>query len=168
MSSRATKSGAGRTGRITSESDRAARGRDNRNRRTSAQPGPTAAGAPGAGAGTPERRRNAAGPAREADPGTVARRIRDAVLAVPGVTGLTPGGGVEVATLFPGGKIAGIRLGDPVEVHVEVGPVAIAPVAEQIQAAVRGVLDTFGRDSAVEVVVEDIELPVPTGPVGGD
>lgn len=100
------------------------------------------------------------------DPATVAAAVRAAVLAVPGVTRLTPGTGVEVATQFPGGKIAGIRLGDPVEVHVEIGPVPIAPVAKKIQAAVRNVLSRSGLDSSVEVVVDDIELPAPST-VGG-
>lgn len=98
---------------------------------------------------------------RRADPATVAAEVAAAVLAVPGVIRLTSGTGVEVATQFPGGKINGVRLGDPVEVHVEVDPVPIAPVAEQIRNAVREVLGRFGRRLSVEVVVEDIDLPVP-------
>ncbi|MFY1670577.1 hypothetical protein ACN27G_11520 [Plantactinospora sp. WMMB334] len=98
----------------------------------------------------------------------MATRIRDAVLLVPGVTGLTAGSGIEAATQFPGGKIVGVRLGDPVEVHVEVGPVPIVPVAEQIQAAVRGVLESFGREASVEVIVEDIALPTPVDTAAGD
>ncbi|MBE1490595.1 hypothetical protein [Plantactinospora soyae] len=110
---------------------------------------------------------NATEQAQRADPATVAAEIRTAVLAVPGVTRLTPGTGVEVATHFPGGKITGIRLGEPIEVHVEIGPVPIAPVAEQIRDAVRDVLGRFGRRSPVEVVVDDIDLPVPaTATVG--
>ncbi|AVT38262.1 hypothetical protein [Plantactinospora sp. BB1] len=117
--------------------------------------------------GTPTRPTTVSGPAavaelaRVADLASVAGRVRDAVLAVPGVSGLTAGTGVEVATLFPGGKIVGIRLGNPVEVHVEVAPVPIAPVAEQIQRAVRAVLADFGQRPSVEVVVDDIDLPVP-------
>ncbi|MBF9134117.1 hypothetical protein I0C86_35040 [Plantactinospora sp. S1510] len=104
---------------------------------------------------------------QRADPATVAAAVAAAVLAVPGVTRLTPGTGVEVATQFPGGKITGVRLGDPVEVHVEVDPVPIAPVAEQIRNAVRKVLDGFGRRLSVEVVVEDIDLPVPATAMAG-
>ncbi|MFC6015767.1 hypothetical protein ACFP2T_06140 [Plantactinospora solaniradicis] len=102
-----------------------------------------------------------------ASPATIAAEVAAAVLAVPGVTRLTPGAGVEVATQFPGGKVTGIRLGDPVEVHVEVDPVPIAPVAEQIRNAVREVLGRFGRGSSVEVVVEDIDLPVPATATAG-
>lgn len=111
----------------------------------------------------PDAPADRAAPASEgrADPATVAEQVRAAILGVPGVTRLSPGSGVEVATQFAGGKVTGIRLGDPVEVHVEVGPVPIAPVAERIRDAVRDVLDRFGRNSSVEVVVEDVDLPVP-------
>ena len=40
----------------------------------------------------------------------VARAVADAVLAVPGVAGLSPGTGVEVSTQFSGGKVIGVRL----------------------------------------------------------
>lgn len=97
------------------------------------------------------------------DPATVAEQVRTAVLGVAGVAGLHPGtGGVEVATQFAGGKISGIRLGDPVEVHVGIDPVPIGPLAEQIRDAVRTVLATFGQHPSVDVVVEDIGLAVPS------
>ncbi|MEN3615473.1 hypothetical protein AAH979_39010 [Plantactinospora sp. ZYX-F-223] len=165
--SRAAQSGTSRNGRTTAESGRATNSRDTRNRRTSPRTNPATAEAPNTGTATPESGRATATPAPEAAPvtvadqATVAGKIRDAVLGVPGVTGLTAGTGVEVATLFPGGKVVGIRLGDPVEVHVGLGPVPIAPVAEQIQVAVRGVLAGFGQQPSVEVVVDDIDLPVP-------
>ena len=104
---------------------------------------------------------------QRADPATVAAEVAAAVLAVPGVTRLIPGTGIEVATQFPGGKITGVRLGDPVEVHVEVDPVPIAPVAERIRHAVQEVLGRFGRRLSVEVVVEDIDLPVPATATAG-
>ena len=40
----------------------------------------------------------------------LARAVADAVVGVPGVARLSPGTGVEVATLFPGGKVIGLRL----------------------------------------------------------
>ncbi|GAA3750273.1 hypothetical protein GCM10022225_38180 [Plantactinospora mayteni] len=188
MSSRAAKGG-----RITAEPGRAPNSRDTRNRRTSPRTNPaTADGSSHTGTAAPESRPTTADPAPDtvgekapetapvtvtekapdtvveqapaADRATVAGEIRDAVLAVPGVVGLTAGTGVEVATLFPGGKVVGIRLGEPVEVHVAVGPVPIAPLAEQIQLAVRGVLAGFGQRPSVEVVVDDIDLPLPIGP----
>jgi hypothetical protein len=87
----------------------------------------------------------------------VASTIRDAVLAVPGVARLTPGVPVEVATHFPGGKVIGVRLGDRVEVHVAIDEVPIAPLAERIRAAVRGVLEHAGGARPVEVVIDDID-----------
>lgn len=98
----------------------------------------------------------------------VVTEIRAAVLAVPGVTGLSAGTGVEVATQFAGGKVTGVRLGDPVEVHVEIGPVPIVPVAGQIRVAVRGVLERFGQSASVDVMVDDIALPMPAISTAGD
>ncbi|ROT28292.1 hypothetical protein [Micromonospora sp. HM5-17] len=112
-------------------------------------------GGPGSSTGTPA---HAAPDAR-----AVATAVRTAVLAVPGVTRLASGsGGVEVSTQFPGGTIPGIRLGDPVEVHVEVAAVPIGPLAGRVRAAVRHVLDGFGQHPSVEVVVDDIDLPEPS------
>jgi len=87
----------------------------------------------------------------------LASAVRDAVLAVPGVARLTSGGAVEVATQFPGGKVVGVRLGDPVEVHVAVDRSPIISVTEQVRAAVQAVLDRSGGSRPVEVVVDDIE-----------
>ena len=88
---------------------------------------------------------------------SIARAVRDAVLAVPGVVRLTPGAPMEVSTQFPGGKVVGVRLGDPVEVHVAVDRAPVVPVAERIRTAVREVLDRAGESRPVEVVVDDIE-----------
>jgi hypothetical protein len=100
------------------------------------------------------------------DPATLASAVRDAVLAVPGVARLLPGGPVEVATQFPGGKIPGIRLGDAVEVHIAVDPVPIEPLAEQIRVAVRDVLARAGMDRPVEVVIDDVDLAAQTAVPG--
>ncbi|WP_422769648.1 hypothetical protein ACN28C_23280 [Plantactinospora sp. WMMC1484] len=190
MSSRATKSVPGRIDRTESTDPGSGTGTGTAASErpdadgTGSQGTPEAAhtepdgGRPGAGAkpeggraaavGRPEGGGAGVGPVRKADPAAVATRVRDAVLLVPGVAGLTAGSGIEAATQFPGGKIVGVRLGDPVEVHVEVGPVPIVPVAEQIQAAVRGVLESFGREASVEVIVEDIDLPTPVDTAAGD
>lgn len=87
----------------------------------------------------------------------LASAVRDAALAVPGVARLTSGGAVEVATQFPGGKVVGVRLGNPVEVHVAVDRSPIIPVTERVRAAVRAVLDRSGEHRPVEVVVDDID-----------
>lgn len=86
----------------------------------------------------------------------LARAVADAVLGVPGVDRLAAGDGVEVATLFPGGKVTGIRLGDPVEVHVVLGRLPVGPVAERIRVAVREVLAVAGEERTVVVTVEDL------------
>jgi hypothetical protein len=89
----------------------------------------------------------------------LATSVRDAVLGVDGVAGLATGGPVEVATLYAGGKVAGVRLADDlVEVHVTVEAVPIGPLGERIGAAVRDVLKRAGADRPVEVVVDDVDL----------
>jgi hypothetical protein len=90
-------------------------------------------------------------------PEQVASSVRDAVLAVPGVVRLTPGGPIEVATLYAGGKVVGVRLGDPVEVHIVVDRLPIPPLAEQVRAAVRTALERSGESHPVEVVVDDVD-----------
>ncbi|WP_326558265.1 hypothetical protein [Micromonospora sp. NBC_01796] len=93
------------------------------------------------------------------DPVALATAVRDAVLGVDGVSGLSTGGPVEVATLYAGGRIAGVRLGDAgVEVHVTVEAVPIGPLGERIHTAVRAVLERAGADRPVEVVVDDVDL----------
>ena len=87
----------------------------------------------------------------------LAAAISDAVAAVPGVVRLVPGDPVEAATYFAGGKIVGVRLGDPVEVHVVVDRLPIVPIAEKVRAAARGVLEHNGEHCPVEVVVDDFE-----------
>lgn len=91
-------------------------------------------------------------------PQRLASTVRDAVLAVPGVARLTPGEPVEAATQFAGGKVVGVRLGDPVEVHVAVDQLPIAPLAERVRDAVRAVLAHDGDDRPVEVIVDDLDL----------
>ncbi len=91
------------------------------------------------------------------DQGALAVKVRDAVLAVPGVVRLTPGTAVEVATQYAGGKIFGVRLGDPVQVHVAVDWVPIAPLAERIRDTVRNILRGVGQSALVEVIIDDIE-----------
>ena len=87
----------------------------------------------------------------------LARSIADAATQVSGVAGLTGGPGVEVATLFAGGKVVGLRLGDDqVEVHLIADRVPLPPVAQEAAAAVRRVLAAFGDRRSVQVVVDDV------------
>jgi hypothetical protein len=87
----------------------------------------------------------------------IARAVADAVLAVPGVAGLSPGSGVEVSTQFSGGKVIGVRLtGDEVEVHIVADRIPLPPIANEAAAATRQVLAAIGDDRPVVVVVDDI------------
>ncbi|ASW54984.1 hypothetical protein [Plantactinospora sp. KBS50] len=87
----------------------------------------------------------------------LATAIAGAVAEVPGVAGLVPGGPVEVATLYPGGKVTGVRLGGEVEVCVHLDRLPIGPVADAVAAAARRVLAAAGADRPVLVTVADIE-----------
>lgn len=88
----------------------------------------------------------------------LARSVADAVLEVPGVARLSPGSSVEVATLFAGGKVVGLRLsGEVVEVHIVADRVPLPQVAEQASAAAMRVLSAAGDDRQVLVVVDDVE-----------
>jgi hypothetical protein len=88
----------------------------------------------------------------------LARSIADAVTAVPGVAGLTSSGSaVEVATLFAGGKVVGLRLADDtVEIHIVAARVPLGPVADEAAAAARRVLGAAGDNRSVRVVVGDV------------
>jgi hypothetical protein len=90
----------------------------------------------------------------------LARSIADAVTEVPGVAALTSAdSSVEVATLFAGGKVVGLRLGeDTIEIHIVVNRVPVQPVANEAVAAARRVLSAIGDDRPVRVVVADIAL----------
>ena len=88
----------------------------------------------------------------------LARAVADAVIDVPGVARLHPGTGVEVATLFPGGKVIGLRLsGEAVEVHLVADRVPLPPVADEAAGAAQRVLAAAGDGRDVRVVVEDVE-----------
>jgi hypothetical protein len=87
----------------------------------------------------------------------VARAVADAVLAVPGVAGLSPGTGIEVSTQFSGGKVVGVRLtGDEVEVHITADRVPLPPIANEVSRAARRALSAAGDDRPVVVVIDDI------------
>ncbi|MFT3660444.1 MAG: hypothetical protein QM809_03335 [Gordonia sp. (in: high G+C Gram-positive bacteria)] len=96
-------------------------------------------------------------------PGDLAESVAAAVLAVPGVAGLSGGAFGAVATFGPGGRVIGIALRD------EAGEVAIVgelgydlqAVAERVRAAAEPVA---GRP--IDVLVADLRLPddAPTDP----
>ena len=87
----------------------------------------------------------------------IAQAVADAVRAVPGVAGLSPGTGVEVSTQFSGGKVIGVRLtGDEAAVHIIADRWPLPPIANEAAAAARQVLRAAGDDRPVGVVIDDI------------
>lgn len=87
----------------------------------------------------------------------IAQAVADAVRAVPGVAGLSPGTGVEVSTQFSGGKVIGVRLiGDEAAVHIIADRLPLPPIANEAAAAARQVLRAAGDDRPVVVVIDDI------------
>lgn len=83
--------------------------------------------------------------------------VADAVLTVPGVAALHPGFGVEVATLFSGGKVVGVRLsGETVQIYLTADRVPLRPVAEEAATAAGRVLAAAGDPRPVEIVVADV------------
>ncbi len=84
------------------------------------------------------------------------RAIADAVQHVPGVARLHPGTIVEAATYYAGGKVVGVRLADPVEIHIEADRVPLPPVTAKVVEAARNVLAAAGDDRQVIVVVDEV------------
>ncbi|WP_132992643.1 Asp23/Gls24 family envelope stress response protein [Gordonia zhaorongruii] len=90
-----------------------------------------------------------------ADPGSLADTVAEAALAVPGVTELHPGLFGEVATYFPGRRVAGVALRDEDgEVHI------VADVTSDLQAVAAQVRDIAEKLTGLQiaVTVEDITM----------
>ena len=99
------------------------------------------------------------------DRATLAQAVAAGVLAVPGVARLSGGRGVEAATLYPGGKVVGVVADEQaVRVHVVAGQLPLAPLVQEVRAAVAIVLAGLGAARVVDLVVEDLELDqLPSG-----
>lgn len=98
-----------------------------------------------------------------------ARRARDAVLGVEGVSDLNAGVLQEIGTYLPGDRVPGVRVADDgVHVHIVIEASAvehIPAVAGRTRRAVRRVLDDDGLPDPpeVHVHVDDVDelfLPV--------
>ncbi len=93
-----------------------------------------------------------------ADRGALARAVAAAASSIPGVSRLVPGGGVPVATHYPGGVVPGVGLGpESVSVHVVVDTFPLEPIVTGVVGAVSRALSDAGDERRVEVVVEDVE-----------
>lgn len=90
----------------------------------------------------------------------LAQTIAAHVAGVPGVACLSAGRGVEAATYYPGGKIAGVVIRDgAVDVHVVISVLPIGDVVERVRHAAALVLADVGHTGRrVDVMVEDIAL----------
>ena len=88
----------------------------------------------------------------------LARSLAMAVDAVAGVR-RSFGSGVEVATQYRGGRIAGVRLTErEVTVQVVAERLPLGPLADTVGAAARAVLQSVGDDRPVRVVVDDLDV----------
>lgn len=87
-----------------------------------------------------------------------AREVADAVTAVEGVTGLHGGTFGEVATYLPGGRVAGVVLGDEgADIHIVVDAAHdLRGVAARVHDAVT---ELTGRTATV--TIEDITIGDP-------
>ena len=88
-------------------------------------------------------------------PPATAREVADAVLAVPGVTGLYGGVFGEIATYLPGGRINGVVVSDnAVDVHIVVDMTHdLIEVAGEVRALSRRLTGV-----PATVTVEDITV----------
>lgn len=101
------------------------------------------------------------GAAADDHSGSLAERVADAAVSVPGVTGLHAGVFGEVATYLPGSRVSGVRLSeDSGEVHI------VVDINRDLRAVADDVVTAASRVAGVpiSVVVEDIS----TGPAPQD
>ncbi len=91
-----------------------------------------------------------------------ARRVEAAVLALPGVAGLSSGEFSEVALLYPGARVRGLRLSGSevvprLEVHV-VADLRAAGNLYELSARVRAAAATY-VSFPVDVIIADAAAP---------
>lgn len=90
-----------------------------------------------------------------------ARAIAAAVSAVPSVAGLDSGRHGEIALLYPGERVPGLRwTGGRLEIHLRAAfdPAAPRPLAETCQLARGAAADVLGSAATVDVIVSDVAL----------
>ena len=89
--------------------------------------------------------------------GVDAEAVAERALQSRSVSGLYPGGAVEVATYLPGRKISGVRVReDEVEVHVVARwSLPLTEVAEDVRALVA----PLAGGLPVSVYIDDVDAP---------
>jgi hypothetical protein len=89
----------------------------------------------------------------------VALAVAAAAEAISGVRLTTGGSAVEVSTLYPGGRVAGVSLSDDaVLICVALSRLPVPSVVSEIEAATRAALKALHDPRSVEVVVDDIDV----------
>ena len=93
------------------------------------------------------------------DPQRLAADLRDAVVAVAGVSRCSSGSVIEVTTQFAGGSVRGIRLaGDVVEIYVVLNALPIPVITERVHQVAAAILRQYGDQRPIRVIVTDLEL----------
>jgi hypothetical protein len=89
----------------------------------------------------------------------LAEAVAAAVDEVAGVRRTFGSGAAECSTLYPGGRVEGVALGDEsVLVCVALARLPVPAVAGEVTAAARGALKTLGDKRRVDVVIDDLDL----------
>ena len=100
-----------------------------------------------------------------------ARAIAAAVSAVPSVAGLDSGRHGEIAMLYPGGRVLGLRWANGrLEIHLRAAfdPTDPRPLAETCELARAAAAGVLGPSATLDVIVSDIALAAPLeGAVAG-
>lgn len=90
-----------------------------------------------------------------------ARAIAAAVSAVPSVAGLDSGRHGEIALLYPGERVPGLRwTGGRLEIHLRAAfdPADPRPLAETCRLARAAAADVLGAAATLDVIVSDVAL----------
>jgi hypothetical protein len=93
------------------------------------------------------------------DRAALARGIAAAVMSVPGVAALSPGTAMEASTLYPGGRVIGVVIGEhEVTVHFVAEQLPLQDVLERVRAAVAAAQASLDSHLAIAMVVDDLDL----------
>jgi hypothetical protein len=100
-----------------------------------------------------------------AEPVALAAAIRRAVLAVPGVVGISPGRAFVEATYGPGVTVHGVGMGVihgqyEVSVHVITGPTPLPLLARRLRSTIGSIVqEHIGRPAdMINLYIDDIAL----------
>jgi hypothetical protein len=105
------------------------------------------------------------------DRAALARGIAAAVMSVPGVAALSPGAAMEASTLYPGGRVIGVVIGEhEITVRFVAEQLPLQDVLERVRAAVAATQASLDSHLAIAMVVDDLvleRLPARPSPAPG-